>query len=299
MKKPVFFSIVIPFFNREKFLEKAITSVLNQTSPNWELILVDDYSSDNSMSVVNSFSDSRIKILSHSTNKGNAIARNTGWKASTYDWIAYLDSDDWYEPDYLDKITQAIYDHPNSVFFWTGVRFVNRSGSSIKEEFWKPLKVLPSDTFFDQLRIGTNAGVCFSKSVLEELGGFEIKLRASVDREFFLRISQHYEGLGVEFTGVNCLIGTHESVRKSYHHQAKAYDFINEKYKILIKKNSIRKRWWYHKAMWLSLYSGDKGKAFQYLKKMNYPIKSLLLFFFFSVLPTSNAILLHKKFAIK
>lgn len=297
MADSIFFSIVIPFFNREKYLEKAVKSVLNQTNPNWELILVNDDSTDGSLSIAKSFSDPRIRVLSHSPNRGNAVARNIGWKSAHNPWVAYLDSDDWYEPDYLDRISDFIKKNSDVVFFWTGVRFVNEDGKSLKEEFWKPLEALPSETFFDQLRIGTNAGVCFSKQLWEETGGFEEKLRASVDREFFLRISQQYEGQGLEFTGVNCVIGTHDSVRKSYIHQAEAYNFLIERYKTQIEKNPKRKKWWYHKAMWLSLYCGKTKKAAEYLGGARYNSKSLFLFLVFLFFPNVLARKIHKSLA--
>ena len=161
MVEQLFFSVIIPFYNREKYLGKAVESVLNQSYADWELILVDDGSTDDSLRIANSFADSRVKVISNSTNSGNAVARNTGWKSANYPWVAYLDSDDWYEPNYLDRMAQAIRSNQNSEFFWTGVRFVQEGANTPKEEFWKPLKALPSDTFFDQLRIGTNAGVCF------------------------------------------------------------------------------------------------------------------------------------------
>lgn len=295
MVEPLFFSVIIPFYNREKYLGKAVESVLNQSHADWELILVDDGSTDDSLRIATSFADSRVKVIFNSTNSGNAVARNTGWKSANYPWVAYLDSDDWYEPDYLGRMAQAIRSNPNSGFFWTGVRFVQEGANTQKEEFWKPSKALPSDTFFDQLRIGTNAGVCFSKSVLEELGGFESRLRASVDREFFLRISPKHEGRGVDFIGVNCLIGMHESVRKSYAFQSEAYDFLIERYKIQIEKNPQRKTWWYHKAMWLSLYSKDYKKGLFYLSLIPKSLKSIILFLIFILLPHKTAILFHKR----
>ena len=130
---------------------------------------------------------------------------------------------------------------------------------------------------------------------MEELGGFESRLRASVDREFFLRISPKYEGRGVDFIGVNCLIGMHESVRKSYTHQAEAYDFLIERYKIQIEKNPKRKAWWYHKAMWLSLYSKDYKKGLFYLVLIPKSLKSIVLFLIFILLPHKTAILFHKR----
>lgn len=290
-------SVVIPFYNRSKYLEKAVKSVLDQTNPHWELILVNDGSNDTSLEIAQSFADPRIRIITHTSNRGNAFARNEGWKGARHSWVAYLDSDDWYEPDYLERMAKAIKTSLNVDFFWTGVRFVDGMGITKKEEFWKPLASLPSDTFFDQLRIGTNAGVCFSREVLTDFGGFEEKLRASVDREFFIRISQIVSGQGVEFIGVNCLIGTHESVRKSFRNQADAYDFLCEKYEKQIESMPIRSKWWYHKAMWLNLYSGNTSKAFKYLSKIDFNPKSLLLFLVFFCFPNSVGRKFHKKLA--
>jgi glycosyltransferase involved in cell wall biosynthesis len=298
-QKKISYSIIIPFFNREKFLKKAVQSVLCQTYLLWELILVDDGSTDGSLKIANSFTDSRIRVISYSANRGNAFARNSGWKASNYPWVAYLDSDDWYEPEYLEKMSQAINENPSSSFFWTGVRFVSELNQGSKEEFWKPLKELPSDTFFDQLRIGSNAGVCFSKKLLEKTGGFDGKLRASVDREFFLRISQKFKGEGVEFIGVNCLIGSHDSVRKSFMNQAESYNFLIDLYRNEIEKKPKRKNWWYHKAMWLYLYAGKKRKAFEYLKWLNFSPKSSLVFFTFLFFPKGLAMKFHKRVANK
>ncbi len=297
MDLPIKFSIVIPFFNREKYLGKAIKSVLDQTNSNWELILVDDDSTDNSLKIAESFTDPRIRVLSHSPNRGNAFTRNEGWKSSNYTWVAYLDSDDWYEPDYLDRMSKSIMNNPEVGFFWTGVRFVNEQSQSMKEEFWKPREVLPSTTFFDELRIGTNCGVAFRKELLERYHGFDESFRASVDREFFLRISRSEIGLGIPNILVNCLLGEHESVRKNYSSQATAYRNLIDKYSKEIKESLSRRRWWYHKAMWLSLYAGDNLIAIEFLKKLNYTPRSLVLFVAFQLLPLNLAKKLHKKLA--
>lgn len=98
-------SVVMPAYNCEKFINQSIESVLAQTYTNWELIVVDDCSSDNTVGIVESYAevDSRIKLFSLSRNGGPAAARNKAIEVSTGDYIAFLDSDDLWMPDKLEK----------------------------------------------------------------------------------------------------------------------------------------------------------------------------------------------------
>ncbi len=95
-------SIIIPIYNRGKTLSRALTSLLNQTYPHWEAILIDDGSTDNSLAIAHAFSqqDSRFYPLSFS-NKGVAVARNQGLNFARGKWITFLDSDDEYLPEHL------------------------------------------------------------------------------------------------------------------------------------------------------------------------------------------------------
>ena len=105
-------SIVVPVYNVEKFLEKLIYSLITQTYENFEVILVDDGSPDNSGSICDKFSvqDKRIKVI-HKKNAGVSEARNTGIDAATGDFIVFVDGDDWLEPDavayYVSLITET------------------------------------------------------------------------------------------------------------------------------------------------------------------------------------------------
>lgn len=298
MKKlDTFFSVVIPFFNRETYLLKAIQSVLDQSYPHWELILVNDGSTDQSLELAQSVQNPRVRVISYPQNQGNAYARNRGWESAKYDWVAYLDSDDWYQKDYLKKLCSTISENPLVSFFWTGVRFVTEDGKIGKEECWKPLNSLPSDTFFDRLGIGTNAGVCFSRDILLKEKGFNEGFKAAVDREFFLRISTRYQGKGIDYIGINCLLGSHESVRKNYKNQADAYTKLITMHEKLISLSPKRKMWWYHKAMWLSLYAENKREAFWFLRKGSFKPKSCLVFLVFLILPTEAGMKFHKRLA--
>ena len=124
------FSIIIPVYNVEKYLPQCVDSVLSQTYNDFELILVDDGSNDASPSICDSFvsKDTRVQVL-HQKNSGVSVARNNGIDVARGEYITFIDSDDWVEPDYLEQfhiekrdaelIVQGLeyYDERNSRFF--------------------------------------------------------------------------------------------------------------------------------------------------------------------------------------
>lgn len=92
------FSIILPCYNAKKYIEESVNSVIRQTYQNWELIIVDDCSTDSTLEVINSFTDSRISILRNLTNQGVAMSRNKGIKKAKGNFISFLDADDiWLE----------------------------------------------------------------------------------------------------------------------------------------------------------------------------------------------------------
>lgn len=96
-------SIIMPSYNTELYIKKAILSVINQTYKNWELIIVDDCSSDNTDLIVKEIKDNRIKYFKNCKNSGAAISRNKALKQANGKWIAFLDSDDRWKPQKLEK----------------------------------------------------------------------------------------------------------------------------------------------------------------------------------------------------
>lgn len=97
-------SVIIPAYNTEKYIAKAIKSVLQQTIDNLEIIIVDDASSDWTVAIAKSFTNSRVKVLVNSENMGAAAARNRAIREANGKWIAVLDADDWYAPERLEKL---------------------------------------------------------------------------------------------------------------------------------------------------------------------------------------------------
>lgn len=96
-------SIIMPSYNTERFIADSIKSVLGQTHTDFELIIVDDCSADNSVEVIRSFKDPRIVLIENERNCGAAICRNKGLRAAKGKWIAFLDSDDTWMPEKLEK----------------------------------------------------------------------------------------------------------------------------------------------------------------------------------------------------
>lgn len=103
-------SIIVPVYNVEQYLENCINSVLNQSFRNFQLILVDDGSKDSSGEICDRFvqKDSRVKVI-HKSNAGVSAARNAGIDIATGQFICFIDSDDWIESEYLQKIVDEIY----------------------------------------------------------------------------------------------------------------------------------------------------------------------------------------------
>ena len=94
-------SIIIPIYNASRFIKKCITSILNQTYKNFELLIINDGSTDNSLEICNKFNDKRIKIINQK-NSGSECARLTGIKQSKGEYICFIDADDWISKDYLE-----------------------------------------------------------------------------------------------------------------------------------------------------------------------------------------------------
>ncbi len=107
-------SVILPVFNAESYIDMAIQSVLKQTFENFELIIVDDKSNDNTLKFVQKFKDSRITIVKHDSNKGPSAARNTGIRIAVGTWLAFIDADDMWHKERLSKLLEVGKQYPNS-----------------------------------------------------------------------------------------------------------------------------------------------------------------------------------------
>lgn len=199
MNRP-YISIIIPTYNRAHLINRAIESVLNQTYGKFELLVVDDCSNDDTESVVSSFDDFRIRYIKCDKNGGAAAARNRGIKEAKYDWIAFLDSDDVWRTDKLEKQVAAM-DGVAGLVYCTFLRHP----SDGTEETLMPSSDRSVDRrqgiMFGELLLGNFIGmptIMVHKSVFNDAGLFDENLRCYEDYDFLLRASQYTRFLHVD-----------------------------------------------------------------------------------------------------
>jgi len=141
-KNETLVSVIMPAYNTEKYIEYAISSVLSQSYPNFELIVIDDGSKDNTVAIIKKFidMDARIKLVINQTNLGVSATRNKGISIAKGEWIAFLDSDDIWKESKLEKQIQQA-EQTGAQFLFTGVSFINENNNLYKGLFEVPSKV--------------------------------------------------------------------------------------------------------------------------------------------------------------
>ena len=184
-------SVIIPTYNREKILPRALNSVIEQTYNNWEIIVVDDRSTDNTKKVVQEYikNDKRIKYVTNTYKQGSGGARNKGIENSKGEYIAFLDSDDFWEKDKLEIQLKEMIKAQNS-FSCTSVKYINYPyslRSKGKQE---------SGNVFDRLLL-TNfmmiSAVIIKREVLDKVGFFDESMFTSQDWDLWLRTAKIFE----------------------------------------------------------------------------------------------------------
>lgn len=187
--KPVV-SIIIPTYNHAHFLKKCLSSVINQTFSNWEAVVVDNYSKDNTVGVVESFNDQRIRMVHFSNNGIIAASRNKGMELAKGDYIAFLDSDDFW---YKDKLEMSLkYLNNADIVFHTLDVYTKKGKCYYRKARSRHLK---TPVFADLLTNGNplgNSSVVVRKTIIDAVGRFDenVSLVAMEDCDMWLRIAK-------------------------------------------------------------------------------------------------------------
>jgi glycosyltransferase involved in cell wall biosynthesis len=179
--KKVKYSIIIPTYNRVKKIKKAVTSVLNQSVSCWELIIVDDGSTDKTKEYINSIRDNRIKYI-YQDNKGPAASRNTGIRKAKGQYICFLDSDDEYFHDHLESFEEVV--NKNNKKFIVSDSIIRRENSDYVD------KPRLHNGYVNPNHVPCMQSVCLQAS-LAKTTLFNEHIRMKEDVEFWLRVSQH------------------------------------------------------------------------------------------------------------
>ena len=187
-------SVIIPTYNRTATISRSITSVLAQTLQDFEIIVVDDGSTDDTHQVIANFADDQIRLLRHETNLGAGPARNTGMQAAMGQYIAWLDSDDEWFPDKLKVQLNAMQQASSQCrASYTAYEIVQQDFSKI---YFSP--------YSDQKKLflgsdkAPGSTLLFERTLLTEIGLLDASMRRFEDWDWLLRYCRKYELLPVD-----------------------------------------------------------------------------------------------------
>jgi len=237
-----YFSIVIPVYNKEKFLAKTIESVLSQTFTDYEIIIVNDGSTDQSEAKISTFKDNRIKYYSKK-NEGVALARNFGIEKATADYICFLDADDYWYPTFLETMQRYSSELPEQKVFAAAIE-IETKNKTIQANYSIPST---SDfeivNFFDasqkECALWTSS-VCIHKSIFEKVGDFDTKIKHGEDTELWIRI-----GLQFPIVFIRKILARYVYDEKSISRNSNYYfeQYTFDKYAVEEKKNPALKKY--------------------------------------------------------
>lgn len=185
------FSVVIPLYNKELSITNTVQSVLDQTYQNFEIVIINDGSTDSSIKAVEAINDNRIRLI-HQENQGVSAARNRGIKEAKFEWIAFLDGDDLWEPNHLEEITKMMNLYPEEKVFVTSFVY-----SDNRPMFKHPraTPIFKIENYFKEAmkeNLMWTSIVVARRNCLEEVGLFNISLTRGEDLDLWARIAKNF-----------------------------------------------------------------------------------------------------------
>ena len=184
-------SIVLPVYNSEKYLEETIKSILNQSYENFELLIIDDKSTDLSFEIANGFEekDNRVKFIRLQENGGAAFARNTGMNWAKGKIIVFIDSDDVMLPNRLKKTVEVFDSRPGIDIVFSNSILIDGEGEELGRDYYFPPYLINDNILLHELKRNYLLGTTLSirDSIAKEYS-FDIDLRTAEDYDFFLKL---------------------------------------------------------------------------------------------------------------
>lgn len=182
-------TVIIPCYNAELFLAQAIESVLRQTRPVDEIIVVDDCSTDGSREVVTRYP---VRLLSTPANSGHAMARNIGIEAARGELLVWLDADDYFDPNHVEVVVELLERFPEAAVAFSAVRVQGGRGGIVGAN--SPCEGTPRNVFWESLRntVVPAMSAVTRRAALREVGGFDGSIRVAPDFDLWLRLSREH-----------------------------------------------------------------------------------------------------------
>jgi glycosyltransferase involved in cell wall biosynthesis len=188
---PPLVSVIVPVYNADTTLPDTIDSIQRQTFQNFELIVIDDGSTDGTLDWVRSVRDPRLQVFSYA-NGGTSVARNRGIERSQGEFISFIDSDDLWMPDKLALQLQALHQQPGAALAYSWTAFVDEQGEFL---FAKDASYCEGDVYAELLRhnfMASGSNVLVRKSCALAVGGFDTGVPPAEDWQFYLRVAARW-----------------------------------------------------------------------------------------------------------
>lgn len=192
------FSVIIPLYNKAPYVRKALDSVFAQTYKDFELIIVDDGSTDNSADVVRELVIGNSKLVNDQfrlisqPNAGVAAARNNGVAASHGEYVCFLDADDWCEPTYLEEMDKLILEYPNAGLYATNYVYYKPGKTHVALKLDRGYMNYPDAYLHGAMPVWTGAA-CMPRRVFDEMGGFPVGIKIGEDFLLWAKTALHYK----------------------------------------------------------------------------------------------------------
>ncbi|MEC5425937.1 glycosyltransferase family 2 protein [Virgibacillus sp. C22-A2] len=237
--KPPLISVITPAYNAERFIKQTIESVLEQTYPNWEMILVDDCSTDDTVEIIKRYQedDSRIKLIVHEVNSGSAVARNAAMEHATGQYIAFLDSDDLWYPEKLEKQLHFMQEK-DIAFSFTKYRRIEEDGT-----LRNAISKAPESVGYNDLMKHCVIGCLTVMIDREKIGHLKmVNIRTRQDYVYWLTITK----MGFRAYGLPEVLAKYRSVENSISsNKLKAAKRQWYVYRQIEKKNLLKSIWYF------------------------------------------------------
>lgn len=283
-------SVIIPTYNRANILARAIDSVLCQTYENFELIIVDDKSQDNTSKIVKEFKDSRIRYYKNEKNLGGSVTRNVGIEKAKCEYIAFLDDDDSWLPTKLEKQISLIeLLGPEYCGIYTGIIYYKNS-KKICEKIPKKVEDMFKELLWGNC-IGTTSTILLKKECLDDVGYFNEELPSAQDRELYLRLARSYKFKALREPLVRHYFHSGKQIFDDHSGALKARKYIYRKYRKEISKDRKLEGKYLYDISIMNLLNNNREELVRNLKRVvktnpfhiKYYFMSLLIFLFPSI----------------
>ena len=195
------FSVILPLYNKAPYVAKAIHSVLTQTCTDFELVIIDDGSSDDSFDIARKAIQGHGNCrISSQSNAGVSLARNNAVDLSQGEYLCFLDADDWWDSFFLEKVSELIAEFPDAGAYGTGYTIVNESKHKTRvasigvDKGFERGSINYCRVYAKEMYMPLWTGaVCIPRHVFDEFGGFKPHLKLGEDFDLWIRISLKYK----------------------------------------------------------------------------------------------------------